>query len=118
MLAWLMILHSIPQRMQSIFGLKMPLSSLLIKPIQRITKYPLLLKVYNTRNTHEQWVLCQVYASPTRPVQLCVHMSINDIPDCDGHVGTYIVHHEKWIPHSEPRASAFGNYAEMGVQYI
>jgi hypothetical protein len=31
-------------RMQSMFGLEMPLSSLLIKPIQRITKYPLLLK--------------------------------------------------------------------------
>ena len=33
------------QRMQSMFGLEMPLSSLLIKPVQRITKYPLLLKV-------------------------------------------------------------------------
>ena len=36
---------------------------------------------------------CQVYASPTRPAQLCACMSINDIPDRDGQVRTY-VHHE------------------------
>lgn len=39
---------SLFQRMQSMFGLDMPLSSLLIKPIQRITKYPLLLKVFHS----------------------------------------------------------------------
>ena len=41
-----------------------------------------------TRNTHVQWASHQVYASPTRPVQLYVRMSINDIPDCDR---TYIM---------------------------
>ena len=33
------------QRVQSLFGTDIPLSTLLIKPIQRITKYPLLLRV-------------------------------------------------------------------------
>jgi len=33
------------QRVQSMFGIETPLSALLIKPVQRITKYPLLLKV-------------------------------------------------------------------------
>ena len=42
-----------------------------------------------TRNTHAQWISCQVYASLTQPAQLCARMSINNIPDCDGHV-----HHE------------------------
>ena len=32
--------------------------------------------------------------SPTQPTQLCMRISINDIPDCDRHVHTY-VHYEK-----------------------
>ena len=33
------------QRVQSLFGIETPLSTLMIKPVQRITKYPLLFKV-------------------------------------------------------------------------
>ena len=40
--------------------------------------------IYSTRNTHVQWASCQVYAS------LCVRMAINDIPDSDGHIRTYM----------------------------
>ena len=39
---------------------------------------------------HVQWASYQVYAFLTRPAQLCMRMSINDIPDRDGHVHTYI----------------------------
>ena len=46
-----------------------------------------------TRNMHAQWASHQFHASPMRPAQLCACMSINDIPDRDGHVHTYI-HHE------------------------
>ena len=34
-----------------------------------------------------QWALCQVY--DMQPAQLCVRMSINDIPDRDG-ICTYV----------------------------
>ena len=47
--------------------------------------------VSGIRNMHAQWASRQVYASPMRPAQLCVCMSINDIPDCDGHVHTHIM---------------------------
>lgn len=38
-------------RVQSLFGIETPLSSLMIKPIQRITKYPLLFRVSVTMVT-------------------------------------------------------------------
>ena len=46
-------------------------------------------------NTHSQRALCQYYYvhAHKRIAQLCTHMSINDIPDRDGQVHTY-VHHE------------------------
>ena len=39
-------------------------------------------------NMNAQLASCQVYAHPMWPGQLCVRMSINDIPDRDGHVRT------------------------------
>ena len=56
-----------------------------------------------------QWASRQVYASLMRPAQLCTRMSNINIPDCDGHVHTYI-HHERIDPHSEHRTNALGNY--------
>ena len=44
-----------------------------------------------TRNMHVQWASRQVFASPTWPAQLCTHMSINNIPDRDRQVYTYIM---------------------------
>ena len=55
--------------------------------------------LYMTRNMHSQRASRQYYyAHAHKPTctciaQLCVRMSINDIPDHDGHVHTY-VHHE------------------------
>ena len=57
---------------------------------QHVSKKSVQLYTY-TRNAHVQWASRQVYASPTQPPQLCMRMSINNIPDCDRH--TYI-HHE------------------------
>ena len=43
-----------------------------------------------------------------RIVQLCMHMSINDIPDRDRHIHTYV--HMRIDPsHSEPCTNALGN---------
>ena len=53
-----------------------------------------------TRNAHAQWASHQVYTSLMRPAQLCMCMSINDIPDRDGHVHSYIRTYIMRIDHS------------------
>ena len=55
-----------------------------------------------TRNMHLQRALRQYYYTHAhkRIAQLCVRMSINDIPDRDGHVHMYVHHENRSLIHS------------------
>ena len=57
---------------------------------------------YYTRNTHSQRASRQYYYTHTHKciTQLCARMSINNIPDRDGHVHTYVHHENRSLIHS------------------
>ena len=96
------------QRMQVMFGIDTPLSSLLIKPVQRITKYPLLLRVcvcvcisstiiipcYFRGYTY---VVLQYTALYRRTGFKCEHVII---ANCDFSPSTQLLEHNVYITYS------------------
>ena len=73
-----------------------------------------------TRNTHSQWASRQYYYAHAhkRIVQMCACISINDIPDCDGHVHTYVHHENRSLIQSLTlMRSAINSLQTYGIHY-